>query len=1364
MKKIYSIILLSFLSQFSSFAQTGLWVNSLGSTTNDEGRTIKVAPNGNVCVAGKFTGTMDLDPGPGVYNVTSNGLDDIYLACYNSSGGFLWGFGIGGNRYDAAWYMTIDASNNVIISGYFQTAGIDFDPGGGTTTLPFAGGTTLTYYGDGFVAKYSAAGTFQWAKALGGPTVYDIALSLDTDPAGNVYVGGVFNTSMVVSPTITLTSATDGTAYLIKYDAAGTVIWGHNYGLPGISSVDCFPRSLKVSGGFIYVAGFFQGLSNFCPWGTPIFLTSSGTYDLYVAKYDVDANLIFAKKISGTGGTDIDEFMSLSLDASDNIYVLGETSSATIVFDPATPLTTTVSTPGGGGNTDIIMAKYDNAGNYLWGKVMGSTGHDIGYCIDVAGGYIYCTGQFSGTVDFAPAAAGGNMTSAGSNDIFVTKYDLGGNYQCSFKVGATGDDGGFGIHHDPAGYIYATGQYIGTSVDFDPSASSIPLTTTGVIDGYFGKYDPACLGTFCNTLTLPDTIKLCIGDTMTIPAVMGGTDSVLSYAWSPAIGLSSTTILTPVVTAATSGYYFLTLRSLNESNLVMNGDFSGGNSGFSSSYTYSPPPSSVLLEGRYSVYTNPFGVHTGFTTMGDHTTGTGNMMIINGGPSPVDVWCQTISVTPNTDYNFSAWFANCSSVTTGPDVPVLQFRINGILQGTPTTVTAAPGTWMNFATTWNSGPSTTASICIYDALTTASGNDFAIDDILFQRICSTTDSVYVLVNNFDTTTSVTNDTVCAATLPINLSAPSGHTTYLWSTGSTSPTTISAATAGTYWVTAQSNCSIVSDTFKVSTYPSPIVNLGNDTGFCIGNTYVLSTTQPAGSTLIWSTGSTGDTIEVSSSGHYVLTVTNSDGCVGKDSVDIVVGPPPIVDLGPDTVNCTGAPILLMSSVMYTTPVYLWHNASVGPTFTATATGTYWLQVSENGCSGADTIHVEIKYDTFTLYNPDTAICKGQSVQVYATGHPDIVFHWVPTTGIATPYIINPMITTDTSATYYLIAHLEGCSDGIDSFHIDVQPNPDPFLGTTRHVCQYDSLKIHSYVDPPWYTHYSYSWSPATQIDFPTLPSVVFKGDTTISLVLTVTTPAGCSGKDSVMIVAHPGDFAGITADTSLCPNDSVQLVATGGVGYKWSPAMYLDNPNAARPWAKPITTQVYSVIATNSDGCRDTLSMLLKVHPAAVVHLEDSVTIFSGESYQINPQTNGTKFSWTPSGGLSGKYIANPLATPEVSTKYILMATTEEGCIAKDSITITLNDNALVEVPNAFTPGSGANNKIFPMRRGLVSLKSFRIFNRWGNLVYESADIDAGWDGTYKGAAQPMGVYVYTIEAVTDKGKLITKSGNITLLR
>src|SRR5699024_6162533 len=108
-------------------------------------------------------------------------------------------------------------------------------------------------------------------------------------------------------------------------------------------------------------------------------------------------------------------------------------------------------------------------------------------------------------------------------------------------------------------------------------------------------------------------------------------------------------------------------------NLVSNGDFSMGNTGFTSTYGYTPPPSSVLNEGYYSVYTNPNGVHTGFTSFGDHTTGTGRMMILNGSPSPTSVWCQTIPVTPNTDYDFSAWFANCSASSSGASSPILQF-------------------------------------------------------------------------------------------------------------------------------------------------------------------------------------------------------------------------------------------------------------------------------------------------------------------------------------------------------------------------------------------------------------------------------------------------------------------------------------------------------------------------------------------------------------------------------------------------------------------------------------------------------------------------------------------------------------------
>lgn len=1364
MKNIFYTIVLLF-SFISADAQTPVWVNNIGSTGNDEGRTIKIAPNGNVCVAGKFTGTMDLDPGVGVFNVTSAGFDDIYLACYTSTGAFIWGFSIGGNRYDAAWYMTIDESNNVIISGYFQSTGIDFDPGAGVTTLPFAGGTTLTYYGDGFVAKYSSTGVFQWAKGLGGPTVYDIALSLDTDPAGNVYVGGVFNTSMVVSGSITLTSITDGTAYLIKYDAAGTVIWAHNYGLAGIAGVDCFPRSLQVNAGFLYVAGFFQGTSNFNPWGSSTSLTASGVYDFYVAKYDIDGNFIFVRQIIGAGGTDNDEILSLSLDAADNIYVSGVTTSGTIIFDPGSPATSTVLTPGGGSNRDIVIAKFDNLGTYQWGKVIGGSGSDISYGIDVSSSNLFCTGQFSGTVDFDPSAAVDNLISAGLNDIFVAKYDLDGNYGCSFRVGSTGEDCGNGITHDAAGFMYTTGQFTGSAVDFDPSTGTLPLTTIGATDAYFGKYDPACLGAgtgICNIISLLDTIKLCEGEFITIPTIMTGTNTILSIAWTPPLGLSSTSILNPVLTSIASGYYYLTVRTLITGSLVSNGDFSAGNSGFSSSYTYTTPPSPVLLEGRYSVHTNPFGVHTGFTSMPDHTTGTGNMMIINGGSTPVDVWCQTITVLPNTDYDFSAWFANCSPIIPGTE-PILQFRINGTLIGAPTTIAVPPGTWVNFSDTWNSGLSTSATICIYDAVTTAAGNDFAIDDITFRQICTLRDSVYLEVNIPDTTTSKWDTTICQSDMPLVLTAPAGHTSYLWNTGSTA-SSIGAAVAGTYWVTAITDCIVVSDTFIITANPNPVLYLGNDTSYCIGNTYILSVTQPAGTSYLWSTGSTADNIHISTSGSYTLTVTNSANCSATDIINVTVSPFPIVDLGTDTTSCEGAAVVLMSSVLYTSPTYLWHNTTTAPTYTASITGTYWLEVTENGCSGADTIYVEIKYDTFNLFSNDTAICRGQSVQVYANADPEVTIQWLPTSGIPVSNIANPFITPDTSAMYLMLVTIANCPDKRDSFYIDVQPNPDIFLGINRNVCEYDSLKIHSMVSPAWYTHYNYSWSPTLSIDDPTLPSVVFTADTTTNMILTVTTPAGCTDKDSLMLIVHPSNFGKINNDTAICPHDSIQLVASGGISYKWMPAMYLNSDKSATPIAHPVNSQTYTVLATSEYGCPDTLITTIIVHPAAVITLEDSTTIHPGESYQISPVTNGTAFSWTPAGGLSSKYISNPIATPQVNTRYILYTVTENGCRATDSIYIYVDDNELITMPNAFTPGSNSNNILYIIKRGLLSLNYFRIYNRWGNLVFESTDINAGWDGTYKGVPQPIGVFVYTIQAVSNKGKIINKAGNITLLR
>ncbi len=942
--------------------------------------------------------------------------------------------------------------------------------------------------------------------------------------------------------------------------------------------------------------------------------------------------------------------------------------------------------------------------------------------------------------------------------------------------------------------------------------------------------DPVC----SNALSVPDSLHLCAGDTATIHATLTGTDSVIGYTWSPAAGLSSTTILDPVVTAITSGWYYLTVQSVMPYNLVVNGDFSAGNSGFTSTYIYSAPPSTTLVEGHYSIYTNPFGVHTGFTFMGDHTTGTGNMMILNGSPSPTSVWCQTIPVTPNTDYDFSAWFANCSSVTTGAFVPILQFMVNGVLLGTPTSVTAPPGTWVNFFSTWNSGINTSADICIYDQTTAASGNDFVIDDISFKQICIARDSVYLAINAPDTTYASTDTSMCATAGSMTLTAPAGYIGHHWSTGATTTTitvstngtywvvdsnlceifidtfhvtftipdtstthvdttvcaslgtvtlhapswytspvwstgattsTISISAAGAYWVLYTANCATEVDTFNVTFKASPVVNLGNDTAFCQGDSIVLTSLQPAGDTFLWSTGATGDSIHVSTSGTYSLTVSN--GCPAWDAITILVSPHPLVDLGPDVRVCNGDPVVLQSSYTYTAPTYLWSDFTSAATNTVTATGTYWLQVTVAGCAGADTVNVEILYDTVRLYNNDTAICKGKSVQVLVTGNPLQTYMWTPTAGIPSPMSGSPLITPDTSATYVLTVFFPGCPNLYDSFRIDVQPVPRVYLGGNRTVCDHDTLHLTAYVDPQWYAHYTYSWSPSVSLDNSGTATVVFTAGDSTNIIVTVTTPAGCIGVDSAQLIVHPSDFVNYDTTMAVCPGDSVQLfpVPYDGIAtYKWHPGFYLSDSTASAPWVHPITSQFYWAVATNQFGCFDTVSAHITVRSGAVIYLEDSVTLYPGESFQLSPQTNCVSFLWTPAGGLTNPYLSNPVASPEISTKYVVSGYTEWGCMVTDSISIYIDAESLLALPNAFSPGNGPNNLFKILKRGMADLNYFRIYNRWGNLVFETNNIDAGWDGTYNGKPQPLGVFVYEVEAVTSTGKIFHKAGNVTLLR
>ena len=327
-----------------------------------------------------------------------------------------------------------------------------------------------------------------------------------------------------------------------------------------------------------------------------------------------------------------------------------------------------------------------------------------------------------------------------------------------------------------------------------------------LLSGLF-SYVPLHAQCVLSITNLPDSIKVCrntqIQLTPTLSITGASSPTILDTLWTPAAGLSDSSAIHPTVTLGSgSAQYVLSITSITTSNSVVNGNFSLVNTGFSSNYTDTSGPGSLWPEAHYAVVTNPFSVHPNFASFGDHTTGTGNMMVINGAGSPVNIWCQTISVIPNTQYSFSAWGASCTSTFPAQ----LQFQINGILLGTPLQLPATTGQWVQFTTTWFSGSDTSITICIYDQQTALSGNDFAIDDIAFQQICVARDSVYIQVSNLVPGISKTVSLGCISDT-LNVTALNGGTlpdNYTWSWGDNSSDTLAKmqhiyASQGTYTI-------------------------------------------------------------------------------------------------------------------------------------------------------------------------------------------------------------------------------------------------------------------------------------------------------------------------------------------------------------------------------------------------------------------------------------------------------------------------------------------------------------------------------------------------------------------------------------
>jgi hypothetical protein len=474
------------------------WANAAGGPSSDIGFDIETDAAGNVYTGGRFFGTADLDPGPGVSNVTAVGLWDNCLQKLDANGNFLWGVSSGGSDNDEIHAIAVDAAGNVYSTGLFRNT-VDFDPGPGVFNIT----------GNGFfIQKLDPNGNFLWAKGFSTGTSGD-ARGINIDASGNVYVAGHFKVNTDFDPgpgSFVVPVVGNINSFILKLDAAGDFVWVRTMG--GTNQNLIHGMDMDNSGN-IYVAGGFDGTVDFDPGTGVDNHTTTGILNGFVMKLDAFGDHVWARSFVGAN---FNITYGVTADNSGNVYSAGWYQ-ATTDFDPGpgvhnlTPLSF----------RNAYVHKLDASGNFQWVAPIENTTDIVeANAVELdAAGNVYCAGTFKGTADFDPGAGTNNLTSGITQDGFVQKLTPAGTLDWVAHHGGAGYVIGRGIWLDAADNIYTTGQLYGIA-DFDPEASVVNVSNPGGQDDmYVCKMTPP---TGCSAnYTIGDVTPTCSNPTFCVP-------------------------------------------------------------------------------------------------------------------------------------------------------------------------------------------------------------------------------------------------------------------------------------------------------------------------------------------------------------------------------------------------------------------------------------------------------------------------------------------------------------------------------------------------------------------------------------------------------------------------------------------------------------------------------------------------------------------------------------------------------------------------------------------------------------------------------------------------------------------------------
>ncbi len=588
-------------------------------------------------------------------------------------------------------------------------------------------------------------------------------------------------------------------------------------------------------------------------------------------------------------------------------------------------------------------------------------------------------------------------------------------------------------------------------------------------------------------------------------------------------------------------------------------------------------------------------------------------------------------------------------------------------------------------------------------------------------------------------------------------------------------TTAVNTQGNYQLVAENNFGCT-DTAAFTLIVNSKPALGNniDTSNC-GSINLNNIYNSQGLNFLWTINNipVSNPSFVTATGLYQLVATSNAGCSDTAIVDYNINPVPAIGNDTSLTICQGltANVATLYSITGLSAVWTINNNPVPNPATVSAAGIYRLTVGNNfNCTDTAFVTLTINPKPDLGNDITTSICSDGSINLltrFNTGSNTNIW----TYGNAP---VNNPASVNTAGVYQLITvSIDGCADTA-LVNLSVSSAPTVIITNPAILCVPQTADI---------TNAGITAGSSSGLTFTywqdAAATIAYNNATTATsgiYYIKGSNSTGCFTIRPVTVSSYPVQQVNAGNDRGICDSDSTTTLAVqvsntnAPVTYSWAPvdAGGIQNPLASSTIVKPVTTpQQYIVTVTDGYGCNylvsDTVSVT-KQPPVAAFAGNDTIAV-TGLPHQLQA-IGGVSYLWQPANLLNSSVIANPLATIYAdSILFTVIVTDDKGCKGYDTVKLRTYNNITYYVPSAFSPNGDGRNDIFkPIPVGIVSTQLFRIFNRYGQLLFETNKYMSGWDGTYKGLQQPVGNYVWVLKGTGRNGKIIEMTGNVVLVR